>query len=302
MKLFILVAVVVSFANVSAQAQIQSPDQSPSDPYKSAVVYGSDNRLDLFEVTDPVYLNAANSVGALMATAKLQFHDAQGNVNIYSNEYGAMNHLCKDEKFYVQPAAANCSGFLVGPDLIATAGHCMSSQDYCTKYSWVFDFNVKTSTQTKVTVPQSSVYTCKEIVAHVEDRATETDFALVRLDRPVAGHTPILPRQDRGTTYGTKVVLAGYPSGLPMKLSEGTVTDFDEHQYWTNVDSFVINSGSLIFNAETGEAEGILVGGNHDYTLDNVNSCFRSFVLDPKGGQERVTRIQSVMPYLNFFQ
>jgi hypothetical protein len=269
-----------------------------ADGFKPKVVYGTDDRVDLFHVTNPVYLKAANSVGALMATAKLTSVDVNGMVQIYELEYGPMNHLCTDERFYVQPAAANCSGFLVGPDLIATAGHCMETQDYCTKYSWVFDFQVSSDNQTQVNVPETSIYTCKEIVAHVEDTANETDFALVRLDRPVTGHQPIPLRKDLGTTYGTKVVLAGYPSGLPLKLSEGSVTDFDTHRYWTNVDSFVLNSGSLIFNAQTGEAEGILDGGAHDYTFDAVNSCFRSFVLDPAGGEEIVTRIQAIIPYI----
>jgi hypothetical protein len=273
-------------------------------PSAQAVVYGSDNRTDLFQVTNPIYQKAASSVAALMASAKLNppaaTLDANGDIHPYSLVYGQVDQLCTDERFYHQPDLANCSGFLIAPNLIATAGHCMETQDYCTKYDWVFDYTVSSDGQTSVTIPQANVYHCAKIVAHVQDDATETDLAIVQLDRAVTGHTPIALDPTSNLTFGDKVVLAGFPSGLPMKLSEGQVTDFDDHLYWTNVDDMVINSGSLIFNANTGNAEGIFVMGTHDFTLDPIlQNCFRMFTLAASGGLERVVKISALIPYFN---
>jgi V8-like Glu-specific endopeptidase len=260
------------------------------------VVYGTDDRTDLFHVTNPVYLKAARASAAMMANFKVA-NEVDGLIKLDTLPYGPTCKLCTDEKFYKQSMAANCSGFLVAKDLIVTAGHCMTSPEFCSRYSWVFDFQVSSDEQSEYLIPKNSVYHCKEIVESKQDTGDHLDYAVIRLDRPVTDREPVKVRRDLNTVPGTKVVLAGYPNGLPLKLAEGLLQETNLNYYRSNVDSFVLNSGSLIFNAITGEAEGILVGGMHDYTYDGAAGCFRTFKLtDGYGsGAERVTRIQRLL-------
>jgi V8-like Glu-specific endopeptidase len=257
------------------------------------VVYGKDDRVDLFHVTNPIYQKAARASAAMMANYKVE-KEVDGMIQIQTLPYGPTCRLCSDERFYKQSIAANCSGFLVAKDLIVTAGHCMTSPDFCSKYSWVFDFQVTSDDQSEYQISKDRVYRCKEIVEAKQDTGDSLDYAVIRLDREVTDRQPVSWRKDSNTKAGEKIVLAGYPNGLPLKLAEGLIQETNPNYYRANTDSFVLNSGSLIFNAVTGQAEGILVGGMHDYTFDNAASCFRVFKLDDVygAGAERVTRIQ----------
>ncbi len=122
--------------------------------------------------------------------------------NSISDPYEA--DLCKGERFYGQPTASvNCTGFLVGPDLILTAGHCMVRDNYetenevtaqCSDFIWVFDYKYQDHDKIDKFFPKENVYKCKEVVkgkfTYSHSRRTKEliygdDYALVRLDRSV---------------------------------------------------------------------------------------------------------------------
>ena len=82
--------------------------------------------------------------------------------------------------------------FLVGPDLLVTAGHCVTSQRNCESFSWVFDYNVKSDDQSlDFSVDASSVYKCSKIIGKILVEQQKNDFALIRLDREVTDRTPL---------------------------------------------------------------------------------------------------------------
>src|SRR4051812_5786317 len=102
-------------------------------------IYGKDDRrnFDSGDVSDK-QRQAANSTLALVLDTDLHKNDA-GTFDLPSD--GA--HLCspqqiKDlglnvvsEPFYDEPAPAFCSGFKIGDDLVATAGHCIKDLADC---------------------------------------------------------------------------------------------------------------------------------------------------------------------------
>ena len=49
-------------------------------------------------------------------------------------------NLCEGERFGDEPSIATCTGFLIGEDLLATAGHCMTGPATCASSAWVFDY------------------------------------------------------------------------------------------------------------------------------------------------------------------
>ncbi|WII70990.1 serine protease [Bdellovibrio sp. 22V] len=260
------------------------------------VIYGEDNRRDVYEVPRADIREIADSTVALIPTRDLSTQ-AGGLVKINSSQYGVDMNLCSDEPFFDQPTAANCSGSLVGDDLIATAGHCVSNSD-CSKYAFVFGFKMNSAKSGPETVPASEVYNCKEIVAR--EFTGQQDYALVRLDRPVRGHR-ILSLQKTPVQPGDAIYVVGHPSGLPTKVADGANVRAQQKGYFqTNLDTYGGNSGSAVFNAETHEVVGILVRGAQDFTYDRARQCTTSNKCSNDGCRgEDVTNISYIVDALN---
>lgn len=260
------------------------------------VIYGTDDRLDLFEVSNPLFLELANSTAAMITTTSLQVN---GNkVSILGKNLRSRG-ICQGEKFAEQMTSANCSGFLVGKDLVVTAGHCVRSARDCETNAWVFDYALKATEQNAMTfdVPKSSVYRCKEIVDQVLDSSNMNDYALLRLDRQVLERKPLKFRTSGKVADRTEILVIGHPTGLPTKVADNAVVRSNglELYFVTNLDTFGGNSGSAVFDARTGLVEGILVRGETDYEYDFSRGCKAPKVCateDCRG--EDVTRITNI--------
>lgn len=254
------------------------------------VVYGKDNRQDYSYVTNDLHKKLANSVAAHIDKNKILEDGTLSSSTIASS----MN-LCKSERFSEQINPARCSGFLVGDDLVVTAGHCVTGESDCQKYAWVFDF----SDDIKKVDKEKSVYNCKEIISRELSSSTQMDYALIRLDRTVAGRTPLKFRTSGSIGTNADLVVIGHPSGLSVKVADGAkVRDNSNEVFFVaNLDTFGGNSGSPVFDSNTGLVEGILVRGENDYTSSEEDGkyCRRVYTcLDDECRGEDVTRITNV--------
>ena len=263
----------------------------------SHVVYGSDGRLDLYEVEDANLKRLADSTVALIKKADLTTQS--GITTIRSKNYGTQMGLCSSEKYYEQDIAAFCSGFLVAPDIIVTAGHCIKSQSDCVGTQFVFGFNVKTAGLFPQQVSETEVYNCREIIKTTIE-SNGTDFAVIKLDRAVTNHRSLGIRQTGSVQVGDPLVVVGHPAGLRTKITLGgkVRTSTTETSYFVaNVDTYGGNSGSVVFNANTGLVEGILVRGEQDFTPKN--GCYISKVCaeDTCRGED-ITRISAVKSFI----
>lgn len=258
------------------------------------VIYGEDNRQDPFEVSNPQFLKFANSTAAMIANENLLAKDVD-EVLIQSKTLKERG-MCETERFVNQPAASVCSGFLVGSDLLITAGHCVNNQAACDKYAWVFDYKVEYSDQSEVIVAKQSVYKCKEIISQKLDQNTLMDYALIKLDREVKDREPLKYRTSGKIQLDTELVVIGYPSGLPVKISDGAnIRLINDVYFRANLDTYAGNSGSAVFNIDTGLVEGILVRGDNDYLNNDSKDCLYSNVLANNSGRgEDVTLIANV--------
>jgi hypothetical protein len=201
-------------------------------------------------------------------------------------------NLCKEERFALEPHVdVSCTGFLVAPNLLVTAGHCMVnhgvSRDernaHCESFSWLFDFVADANGVTRTRgVPKENLFHCRRVVyAELDydyDRVRDMysyrrDIAIVELDRPAVGRDA-LPIAAREARVGESLGMMGFPTGLPMKWTgNGRVTGrAGPEAMRTNLDAFGGNSGSPVLNGR-GEVAGILVRG---FPLDD-------FFIDPTG-------------------
>lgn len=259
------------------------------------VVYGVDDRKDIFESNSALYKKLASSTAAMIPQGQLE--SVGGDLIEIKGTTLEEDGVCSDARFAKQITAANCSGFLVGDQYLVTAGHCIESLSDCSNYSWVFDYANLKQENAKQTVAKKDVYTCTEIIARALDRATENDYALVKLDRKVEGRVPLKFRTSGKIANKAALVVIGHPSGLPSKIADGANVRSNSNKVYfqATLDTFGGNSGSAVFDSKTGVVEGILVRGERDYVSDPVEACTRPKVCkvtECRG--EDVTRITNI--------
>ncbi len=240
----------------------------------SDVVYGEDNRVDVYESANPHFVELAKSTAAMIPHTTLLMN-ALGSFDVGGNILRDKN-LCKRERFVDQKTAANCSGFLVSDKYLVTAGHCITSESDCKKYRWVFDYKVDSAYQTSFNISASSIYSCTKIIERKLDNSTKADYAVVELDRAVTDRTPLTFRKSGEIAANDPLVVIGHPAGLPTKIADGaTVRSLTTNFFVANLDTFSGNSGSAVFNSNTFEVEGILVRGEEDYHRPFLRNCLK---------------------------
>ena len=260
-------------------------------------IYGNDNRQDIYAVSNPLFVKLAKSTAAMIEKSKIK---AEGSSSLINGvPLKDMFKLCPDQRFRNQPSAANCSGTLVADDIIMTAAHCYDmAKSICKNFVWVFDYKVGNENQASVTVPNSSIYECSEVLLKEMNLQTGVDHALIKLSRKVTDRKHANLRAGGKIKLGTPLVLIGHPSGLPTKVAdEAYVLKLLENSFVSNVDAFSINSGSGVFNSATGDVEGILSSGRADY--DGKGNCSSVKIYEMSEGNETVTEITTVREFLN---
>lgn len=252
------------------------------------MIYGQDNRVDTLESSNPLYRRLADSTAARILTRNLR---GEGN-NVFVSA-GTMKeelNVCSSARFSHQQVAADCSGTLVAPNLIVTAGHCMMSASACEQYSWVFNYRVRNARLSAVTLRARDVYSCKKVTKF--EMTDGRDFALVQLDRPVSNAVPVKVATSQ-PRVGTKVLTIGNPSGLPQKISDGAVVkSVSETEFKATLDTFNRGSGSPVFNAQSGELLGLLVRGETDYVKSREGCLVPNVLSESSPGEDVSSSIQ----------
>ena len=243
----------------------------------SKVIYGKDHRQEFHE--SPLYWREKSR--AVAAKIHRQYLEDQGDVYRITSDLSWDDNpsFCPDERFYGQPLVAGCSGFLIAPSLILTAGHCLPS---CPHFVWVFDYHTDSD---PLSIPRENVHSCSHSEILYPAFKFGEGFGLVHLDRPVPPHRTPLPLR-KGGVIGDRerVVLMGHPLGLPLKMDRGpggggnTLRENSHPLYFVaNLDSYSGNSGSPVLNAKDGLVEGVLIGGEgEDFLLNTKKNCYQS--------------------------
>ncbi|MBL0927108.1 MAG: proprotein convertase P-domain-containing protein [Phycisphaerales bacterium] len=246
-------------------------------PSPERVIYGDDHRLEVWQVAGDAALTRYQRAAATVVSRSRLTQNGDGSWTLAGTPWTSQGGtICADEPFRGQPALGFCSAFLVGPDLIVTAGHCITSVSSMNSSAFVFDFEISSSGGSAPTVlPADRVYTGIQLVDR--QQAGDLDHAVIRLDRPVSGRSPLPIRRTGSVSVGDPLVMIGYPAGLPEKVAAGAeVKNPNGGTAWfqANLDAYGGNSGSMVVNLNSGVIEGILVRGAPDYVT--VGGCVRS--------------------------
>lgn len=261
---------------------------------KSKVIYGKDNRVDVFESKRSDYVELSKSTAAMISTKRIRYSSDTNSYKIKTKTLQEVG-VCKEERFSKQPIAPSCSGFLVGDKYLVTAGHCIKDEYDCAQNKWVFNYKMLDENSANTTPSFDEVYDCKTIISRSLDIKTKNDFALIELDRVVTVARPLKFRRHGKVSEGDELVVIGHPSGLPTKIADqAVVRKVNDIYFSANLDTYGGNSGSAVFNANTGVVEGILVRGDLDY-ISGPDGCRVSNVnAETSGRGEDVTLISVV--------
>lgn len=265
------------------------------------VVYGPDDRLDRYQVGEEAWKSVGDSVCSVTTASNLA-DNGDGTYRLLdTGRFTAVlgTTVCDDEPFRGQLQLGYCSGFLVGPDLIATAGHCVSAPDA----AFIFSFDQlgpmlgAPDEFDPAHIPASNVYFATQVVDRVFTQ--QVDYAIVKLDRAAVGRTPLALRRSGEPAAGQELLLVSHANNLPAKFDGGgVVRDANAGlPYFTaNLDAFGGSSGAPVVDRATGLVEGILVRGNADFV--NAGGCVRSKVCADGGcpGYEEITRSSVFAP------
>ncbi len=252
---------------------------------RSNVIYGQDDR------EEPYAYPIGSRIRAWAASSALQI-DASGLERAQGSGYflaagenfaesmrASGKPLCPEEPFQDQPVLGGlCSAFLVAPDTVITAGHCVSAPDVCPHVAFVFGAGYDRQTGDPSLLGSDEVYFCERVLKLSVDHVGH-DYAVVELDRRVVGRAPPPVRRDGKIDENEELVLIGNPLGLPTKIAaHGRVLDnTPEHFFRASTDSYGGESGAVIIGAHTGLVEGVLVRGEKDFAPKG--DCWVSSVL-----------------------
>ena len=241
------------------------PD-APWDPTSlqeddSKAIFGEDDRIDVYQETDPQKLQWVASTCGLVSDTDL-IENSDGTFGLLVNSWEGYFGIppCVGMPFRNQPLAAFCSGFMVGPDLLATAGHCVDFSGLA-ETRFLFGFVMLDEVAPVLTFSSDQIYTGIDLVAWKLEGAD--DYGVIRTDKAITANkaTAFELRSEGVIEEGELVGMIGHPSGLPMKITfsdTSVVTDNSPEEYFSAViDVFGGNSGSPVINAETGICEGI---------------------------------------------
>lgn len=265
-------------------------------PRGDKVIAGADDRKDVFVLneSDPheaLQRKLVDSTVILTGKDELA-KQADGSFMLEVDPFRVRGlPPCRGERFGNQNTGGWCSGFMVGSDIIVTAGHCGETDAEIRNTTYVFGFRVESASDTGTTkFSANQVYFGKELIAH--DLSPTGDFAIVRVDREITapGAVALKVRDSGAIGVGRNLGVIGHPSGLPVKVAFGAATVVmkeDDPWLFANLDTYGGNSGSAVFN-EQGLVEGILVRGAKDYDLEAT--CFKSNRIMDSEGSEAVTK------------
>ena len=257
-----------------------------------AVVYGNDDRRELFEAADPaVRARAAGAVVALIPRERVVL-TARG-LAVEAPALGQVADLCVGERFAEQPSAAFCSGVLVDRDLVLTSGHCLHVHAAST-FLVVFGYYYRAPD--RLALDDGDVFEVAGTVAEALDDADvrpRLDYGWLRLAREASPrHAPAPIRTSLGGVVpGAPLASVSTPGGTPLKIDQGAVVA-SVGQPW--LDYFVASSdtakGSSGGPAFDGSLSvlGILGRGGEDYAT-TAEGCRETVRQPPGQGEEEFT-------------
>jgi V8-like Glu-specific endopeptidase len=261
-----------------------------------AAIYGKDNRELAFNHENSLYERLSKSVLSQVRKGSLSLEN--GQVRIKSKPlHQHVKTLCKDTPFAKTETFSKCTAFLVAPNMIVTAGHCINNQQECNEAKWVFSSDYNPASGSPITLEQEDLVTCKKILAYKKNTISKNDYALIEIEQQILHRPTLKYRKKNRVPKDSSFFVVGHPTGLPLIVTDQAKEIEGSTKFLFKIDSdtFGGNSGSPVINSQTGIVEGILTDGDLDYTLNKQKRCMMPHkCLEGRCKGENVVRITNI--------
>ena len=260
--LFFAISLLFSGTLLAQEIPVQDPFREPGTSTRG--VFGEDDRKEATDAKD--FKDYVRATAVMIPKAYFTNNRVYGITlrERLTRVFGTSN-FDPNVKFLDQPAVAQCTGFLIAPGILVTAGHCITDLKTAKDYYWVFDYtnSIKYNpTEQFFEVKQENLYSVTQVLAAEnidDDYLKSRDYSVLRLHTET-DRRPYRFRTSGTVANGTQVFTVGAPTGLPLKLAENSrvITTEPETWFMSDTDVFPGNSGGPVFDP-SGWIEGILV-------------------------------------------
>jgi hypothetical protein len=260
--------------------------QEPDPP--GGIVYVADTRKDIYQLDSRADQRIrADATGVLLMVPERALTQRGDKFVLHTEIYGEANLLCDGVKFWKQPSVAvtTCSSFLVAPDIVATAAHCLELIPW-QEARFITGFAMTEKDVVPLEFTQAQVYQAVNLLWTSDP--DYVDGALLRLDRPVAAAQVAVIRLSDSVPKGAWVHTLGFGIGLPMKQSWGAEAGAAGRRgFSTDLTAFSGNSGGPIYNSNSYLVEGICRGApKPGFVWDAKSKCYRPRVEDDRDNKQ----------------
>ena len=229
-------------------------------------IWYADDRCDYYEIEDEQ--TRLNALSVTLVCMKEGLVDkGSGFHELKVTSYSKMYSLSRQEKFYSQPVISGpcSSGVLVAEDIVLLAGHFLIFRRSVEKLRFVFGYVMIDPVTALTKIPNENIYSGVEIIQKRCDicgsSPSGSDWALVRLDRPVLGQE-IATLSTKPVYYEQPLYSLGFPCGLPLKQAAGVISGVQKAYFKAEMSGFEGSSGSPVFDCETHQLVGIITRGD----------------------------------------
>lgn len=220
-------------------------------------------------------------------------------LSIYYGHQGN-RHVCENEPYINEVSVGDCSGVLIKPDLVATAGHCVDNNIW--NKSWFFNYQQGDELNNKIAYkvkriiyqdfnmikvsysPHLQIINKQRIDKHmtplppdIYNYSMYRDIALLKLDKNVSTFSPVNVNYEP-FVKGKRAISIGHPLGISLKYGDsGKLTGMGNAHYMVStIRTLKGNSGGPLYDVETGELIGITVnkGLYHHFGLKANQRCY----------------------------
>lgn len=234
-------------------------------------------------------INDDNAAVALVLPALHVLPQQDGTLQLQTFKMDESWNLCSSEPLVqAPPLATACTGFLIAPDVLVTAGHCMvtlgevknEKNAYCDTFVFLFNY-VYGSDQKVAPIRSEQLVGCKKIIYASNFSSTDPnsgkisfgkDIAYVQLDRamPFKPFKVAEKSAPREPFTHAKIRMLGHPMGMPLVETVGTALEHNGAYLRSALSSFPANSGSAVKNKDN-EVIGVLVRGYPDSFIEQFD-------------------------------
>ncbi len=245
-------------------------------------LYGENNRRLISELSGnefSIQRSLARSVLAQVPKWRINSEDKE-TITIKTKSLRKGMNFCADELFADLPLVSSCSAFLVGPNLILTAAHCVKNEEECKDNYWVLDYDddLGFSPSTGVVkLKRENIVSCSQLLSISEN--PKLDYALIQINRTLSDRSPLKLRRRGVLSKNDSLEVIGHPMGLPKIFTDQArvIDNSLPTSFLSNADTFTGNSGSPVINSRTHLVEGILIRGGRDLFMDLDLGCNRFY-------------------------